>query len=302
MKVLFISDIDRNLALMKLARYEVMQGNKVYLKCSNPDKIYCSWIFKRNVNNQLLLDKFRGVEIVEGGFYVDPKITLPDHIEHLMPYYPLYEDGSTIPRAGFTSRGCNYKCPWCIVPEKEGRLRDHAPIEEFWDAGDLRLILYDNDFLGSPKYKKNMDFLIEHQIKVNFHQGLNIRGITERQASDLSVVNSYLSNFRDRGAFFAWDRTKDEHKILKGIEKVLQYWPPKYLNFYVLGGFPNGDEFDDLYYRCKVLTDMGIRPYVMPYEKANHEIRQLKRCISLGTWKRKGLDHAWKNYTFRKRK
>lgn len=296
MKVLFLSDVEKNLALMKLARHEVDQGNEVYLKHQTPDKIYCSWVFKKNVNNQTRLDTFKNIEVHEGGFFVDPTITLPDHIEHLMPYYPLYEDGETIPRMGYTSRGCNNKCPWCIVWRKEVQLKDHAPVSEFWDGKDQRLYILDNDFTNSPNYRKNMDFLIEHQIRANFHQGLNIRGITEGLTSDLSKVNSYLSNFKHRGAFFAWDRTKDEDKILKGIEKVLLHWPPSYLNFYVLAGFPSGNEFEDIFYRCKVLTDLNIRPYVMPYEKANRKIRQLKRCISAGTWRKKGLEGAWKEY------
>jgi len=296
MKVLLLSDIENNPALMKIARHEVNQGNEVGLNFQNPDIIYCSWIFKKNVNNQTRLDAFKNIEVHEGGFFVDPTITLPDHIEHLMPYYPLYEDGETIPRMGYTSRGCNNKCPWCIVWRKEGRLKDHAPINEFWDGKDQRLYILDNDFTNSPNYRKNMDVLIEHQIKGNFHQGLNIREITEGQASDLSTVNSYLSNFKHRGAFFAWDLTKDEDKVLKGIEKVLQHWQSSYLNFYVLAGFPSGNEFEDIFYRCKVLTDLNIRPYVMPYEKANHKIRQLKRCISAGTWRKKGLERAWKEW------
>lgn len=296
-KVLLLSDTSQNLALMKLARYEVDQGNEVFLKCLNPDRVYCSWVFKKSVDGQIRLDVFKNTEVHEGGFYVDPSKLLPDHVEHLVPYYSLYEsNGQTIPRMGYTSRGCDNKCPWCIVWRKEGPLRDHAPIQEFYDGEDPRLYILDNDFLRSPKYRENMDFLIEKQLKVNFHQGLNIRGITERQVSDLSAINSYLSNFKDLGAFFAWDRTRDEDVILTGIEKVLYYWSPRYLSFYVLGGFPNGDEFDDVYYRCKVLTELGIRPYIMPYEKANKMIRALKRCISIGTWRKKGLDLAWKEY------
>ena len=291
-----LSDLKQNLALMKLARYEINQGNEVYTKHNSPDKIYCSWIFKKTVNGQSRLDIFNETEIVEGGFYVDPNKVLPEGIEHLMPYYPLYECEGTIPRMGYTSRGCNNNCPWCIVRQKEGRLKDHAPISEFWDGKDKRLYILDNDFLNSPKYQDNIEFLIENDIRVNVHQGMNIRGITDKQAEDLSRINSYTSSFKNKGAFFAWDKTKDEDKILKGIEKVLQHWDPPYLNFYVIAGFPNGDEFEDAFYRCKILTDLKIRPYIMPYEKANRKIRALKRCISTGSWRKLGLERAWKEY------
>ena len=281
---------------MKLARHEINIGNKVYIECENPNKIYCSWVFKKNVETKGRFDEFVGVDIQEGGYYVDPTKTLPDVIEHLMPYYPLYENGSTIPRMGYTSRGCNNKCPWCIVWHKEGGLKGHAPISEFWDGQDQRLYILDNDFLNSPKFEENIAFIVENDIKVNIHQGMNIRGITDEQAENLTKANNYTSSFKSKGAFFAWDRTKDEDKIMKGVEILLQHWPSSYLHFYVIAGFPNGDEFEDIFYLCKVLTDMGIRPYVMPYEKANKKIRQLKRCVTTYTWRKHGLERAWKEY------
>jgi hypothetical protein len=295
-EILLLSDLKQNLALMKIARHEVNKGNKVYTKHNSPDKIYCSWAFENSLNGQSRLDEFKDIEIIEGGYFVDPSIILPDNIEHSMPYYPLYENGSTIPRMGYTSRGCNNKCPWCIVWRKEGRLKDHAPINEFWDGKEQRLFILDNDFINSPRFRENIDYIIENDIKVNVHQGMNIRGITDTQAELITSIGNYTSSFKSRGTFFAWDRTKDEAKVLRGIEKLREFWPISYFNFYVIAGFPNGDEFDDIYYRCKVLTEQGIRPYVMPYEKANKKIRQLKRCVSLGTWRKRGLDRAWAEY------
>lgn len=302
MRVLFVSDMEPNPALMKIARDEVNKGNEVGINISNPDVVYCSWVFQRNAR-QTTLERFKGTETKEGGFYVDPKVLLPDDIEHLMPYYPLYENGSTNPRMGYTSRGCNGNCPWCIVTDKEGRLHDNGPISEFWDGKDPRLYLLDNDFIGSPNRKKNTDFMVENKIKINYHQGLNIRKVTDKIVREIVLTDPYLVDFKTHGCFFAWDDTKDEKRILKGIECMVQYWPASRLNFYVLGGFPNGNEFDDLYYRCKVLTGLGIRPYVMPFnDDVIRDIKDLKRCINTGIWKKRGLDEAWRIYTRRRRK
>lgn len=302
MKILFVSDIEPNLALMKIAGDKVTQGNEVSINISNPDIVYCSWAFEKHAS-QNILDSYKGIETYQGGFYVDPKIVLPSNIEHSMPYYPLYENGSTIPRMGYTSRGCNKNCPWCIVTQKEGRLKDNAPISEFWDKKDQRLILLDNDFINSPKFGVNSEYIIHNNLIVNFHQGLNIRSLTEQKAYYLSLMNSRLSDLKTPGAYFAWDNTKDEKQIFKGFELMENYWPLSRFNFYVLGGYPNGDEFNDLYYRCKVLTQKGLRPYIMPYNDDVHrDIKDLKRCINTGKWRSRGLDYSWKHYTRRRRK
>ena len=43
------------------------------------------------------------------------------------------------PNIVFTTRGCNNHCPWCIVPEREGKLRQFENIP----AGN---IIQDNNF------------------------------------------------------------------------------------------------------------------------------------------------------------
>jgi len=309
MNILLV-DVDSkwfNLALMKLSTFHKKKGDKVRLlklpkldltfpflhEIINADLVYVSCIFSENRKKTLNLMPFNR-NIVFGGSGIDLKNKIPEEIEHAMPDYSLYNLNFSV---GFTSRGCIRKCPWCIVWKKEGYIRDHAPISEFWDPMHTEIMLLDGNFLASPRWRENLEFIRNHRLKVNFNQGLDIRVLSEEQAELLSEVHSYLSNFRDKGAFFAWDDVRDEDKVMRGIEKISQYWPPEYLHFYVLGGYPNGDEFDDLYYRCKVLTDMGIRPYVMPYNnRVSKKIRDLKRCISSGTWRKKGLDYAWKNY------
>ena len=50
MKVLLV-DVDSkipNLALMKIAAYHRSQGDDVGFNVQNPDKVYCSVVFKKN--------------------------------------------------------------------------------------------------------------------------------------------------------------------------------------------------------------------------------------------------------------
>ena len=50
----------------------------------------------------------------------------------------------------FTTRGCNKKCPWCLVPKREGRL---AEIQDFPEG----YIIQDNNLIQSGR---------DHMLKV----------------------------------------------------------------------------------------------------------------------------------------
>ena len=165
-----------NLSLMKLSAWYKKEGWSVDLIKGLPmapplhlyDKSYISVIFFQN--KERALDYAMILPNCEvGGSGYDLTKTLPDEIEHIMPDYSLYDIDYSI---GFTSRGCIRNCGFCVVPKKEGEIRDNAPITEFL-AHD-KVMLLDNNFLASPRCKNNLDFLIINDLKVNFNQGLDL--------------------------------------------------------------------------------------------------------------------------------
>ena len=94
-----------NLALLKLSKYHRDNGDDVeFLDLSgfDADIIYGSKIF-----------------IGSSGYDINAK--LPDDIEILTPDYEKFNMDHSI---GFTSRGCIRNCDFCIVREKEGKLKD----------------------------------------------------------------------------------------------------------------------------------------------------------------------------------
>ncbi|GAH71988.1 unnamed protein product, partial [marine sediment metagenome] len=109
---------------------------------SNPDRVYVSCIFSKNVS------RARGTAT----FYPDAKfeiggpglgtagILLPYEVEHMMPDYSLYGIDYSV---GFSTRGCFRKCPFCQVHEVEGSFREHASIEEFLHPEHQKLRLFD---------------------------------------------------------------------------------------------------------------------------------------------------------------
>jgi tRNA A37 methylthiotransferase MiaB len=73
-----------------------------------------------------------GKLIERGGTGYDINKKLPAEIDSQQPDYSLYPvsnwyDGKTA--YGFLTRGCIRKCPWCIVPQKEGSITPYADIE-----------------------------------------------------------------------------------------------------------------------------------------------------------------------------
>lgn len=152
MKVALI-DVDghnfQNLALMKLSAWHKAHGDSVEWYAplfSRPDKIYTSKIFTFTPDFQ---DYAAGdPEPVRGGTGYDPNVKLPDEVEQIIPDYSLYPDFSSA--LGFLTRGCIRNCPWCIVPKKEGSLREVDDIERV-SAGRQEVVLLDNNLLAADK-------------------------------------------------------------------------------------------------------------------------------------------------------
>lgn len=168
MKVLLVQVDGKmpNLALMKISSWHKKQGDKVFLQnLINPDKVYISCIFSQNRAKALGIAKMFNCQVEVGGYGINDA-QLPFDVEHTMPDYSLYGIRYSI---GFTSRGCIRNCPWCIVPKKEGNIKDHAPINEFYVSAWKKLILWDNNFLASPRWYENLREIITRKIKVSFN-------------------------------------------------------------------------------------------------------------------------------------
>jgi len=260
-----------NLALMKISAWHKAKGDNVYLKrCSNPDKVYVSCIFKKNASKVRGMAKlFPNVEI--GGYGIDGR-QLPDEIEHIMPDYDLYGIDYSM---GFTSRGCSRDCDFCDVWRNEGPIRDHAPITEFLRPGHRKVILLDNNFLMSPRWRENFQFLIDSGLKASICQGFDARLITREIASLISQNQHtfYDENFSNHAIYTAWDRIGDETQVLQGIQFLLGSGViPRYVRPFVLVGYNTTLE-EDLY-RFNKLRDLGVYPFIMPYDGRKHPLKR----------------------------
>ena len=109
-----------NLALMKISAWHKAQGDEVEwyapLLATEPlDKVYMSKVFTFTPDYEWAIN---AKQIVKGGTGYGLYENLPAEIEYTFPDYSIYPQ---YPFAvGFLTRGCIRKCPWCIVPKKEG--------------------------------------------------------------------------------------------------------------------------------------------------------------------------------------
>ena len=247
-----------NLALAKLAAWHKKRRDKVELY--NPlmiyDKVYASKVFTDTPDNNYLLNGTR-----KGGSGYDLKVELEPEIEKMMPDFSLWPGWNR--SIGFTTRGCVRKCPFCIVPEKEGKLKVVSDIYGIWN-GSKELMLLDNNITAAPMdhFELICKQLIKENIKVDFNQGLDIRLVNSQHAYWLKRVKRY------KRIRFAWDDMRIEKSVRNGI-KILRQAEirPDNIMFYVLVGY-NSDEKEDLY-RIEILKELGVYPFVMPYNRHN---------------------------------
>jgi hypothetical protein len=273
-----VDSVMPNLALMKISAYHKAQGHEVApfdpLFTATYDKIYASKVFKDTDGS--LLDP----DIMEiGGTGWDVKATLPGEIEATLPDYSFYNYPHSI---GFSMRGCRFRCKFCVVPQKEGQPFGVQTIDEIWQQRDSNfIVLLDNDFFGNPAWAERIAEIRQHNLRVNFSQGLNIRLITQEQADAVASVKFYNLTNKYRQVHFAWDQFSQgtERLIDQGIDRCFQAGIKSWqMAFYVLIGFNTSHE-EDLY-RVIKLRDLGCDPYVMPFDKSDPYQKNFARYVN----------------------
>jgi len=246
-----------NLALMKLGAFHKKRGDEVVLV--DLSTLGC--------------DRFYGSKIFMGGSGFDLKSELPEEVELQVPDYELYKSNFSI---GFTSRGCIRDCGFCLVKEKEGGIRE-TPFD--W-VQSPNVLLLDNNFLASPKWKEKLEYFIRQRLKVCFSQGLDIRLVNEENAKLLSQVDYRDNHFQKKRLYFAFDDPKLEQVIIEKVNLLKQYGiKGEELLFYVLVGY-NTLLAEDLQ-RFKVLNDLGCLPFIMLYNNTRKPLlRKLARWVN----------------------
>ena len=273
-----------NLALMKLSAWHKAQGDEVawFSPLEQFDRVYASKVFAFTDDNAYLPPAaFRG------GSGYDLTTHLPPEVEAMFPDYSLYPQMDYA--MGFTTRGCVRRCPFCIVPQKEGRLRVVGDLRSFW-SGQQKVRLLDNNLTAAPMshFRLTIGQLAANRLEVDINQGLDIRLLNEEHAALLATVRLW------KQIHFAWDNMRDEAAVRRGIATLARHMPLSRVMFYVLIGYDSTPE-DDLY-RVMELRAMGVDPFVMPFNKRDPYQRAFARWVNhKAIWK----SVPWERYTGR---
>lgn len=264
-----------NRALGCLARFHIDQGDTISLSWNgkvmnnieeaDPEMIYYGAVFPETAKKFAYQASLSDAKIIMGGYPFND-VQLPPKIDALMPYYPLWDVKYSM---GYTSRGCVRKCGFCIVPDKEGGIRDYQPVRQFHDPSHKRVILLDNNFLASPRWHENLAYIQEQHLGVNFTQGLDLRLINADIALKLKETRFYDMKFGHRVLSFAYDSTSYTDAVRRGIQTLLDAgFKNHQLQVYCLVGFD--ETFEQELARCELLwNDFSVMPFVMLFQSRN---------------------------------
>lgn len=279
-----------NLALMALSAHHRRSGDDVvfsrspYRDLFEPrfDVVYGSAIFTRSRNAQeIFAREFPGSILAGTG--TTNNVTVEEvtgESETNKPDYSIYPWFK--PSIGFSQRGCRLRCSFCVVPKKEGRIKDCRTINEIWrgEGHPKELHLLDNDFFGQKNWERKCDELEKGNYKLCLNQGINVRLIHEAGARRLSRLRYYDDQFKTRRIYTAWDNAKDENIFDRGINLLLDAGiKPGHIMVYMLVGYWPGETMEDVFYRFNKLKDYGVLPYPMVFDEKNKTLKRFQRWV-----------------------
>ncbi|MBW2560525.1 MAG: hypothetical protein JRE40_06675 [Deltaproteobacteria bacterium] len=185
------------------------------------------------------------------------------------------------PGITFTSRGCNNRCPWCLVREREGKL---AEIRDFAEGN----IIQDNNLLQcSRRHLDRVFAMLRTQHTIYFSGGLDARLVTDQVADD-------LRGLRTKALFFASDTDEAVIPLEKAVRKL--HMSREKVRCYVLMAF-NGTTIDQCEERLQRVWHAGAMPFAQLYQPPGERIDYSKEWRRLQkTWSRPAAMKAHMGY------
>ncbi len=158
-----------------------------------------------------------------------------------------------------SSRGCPNNCPWCFVPEREGKLR-LLPI----CPGNR---VQDNAVMAFPRHHfQNLCHMLKDQRGIVFAGGLEARRLRAWHVEALRTIDPR----RIREFWFAADSEAALKPLAKALALLGGDWNRRKLRCYVLVGF-GGESVSQAKTRLEKVWEIGCLPFVQVYRPPDAE-------------------------------
>jgi hypothetical protein len=259
-----------NLALMKIAAKHLAEGDEVVVRryprdpfrplLDAPDLAYVAKVFAETPDP----DYLPACETIRGGTGYDLTTVLPPDVESRYPAYDFFGCDFAM---GYTSRGCVRRCPWCVVPRKEGKPRVVAELEDFVRE-QKRVMLLDPNLTALPDhFERVLVQALERKLSLDISQGIDARLLTAEQAELLT-----------RQAWRLWKplhtaldspAVADPFRRAVGLLTAAGFPVRDRLGVYILVGFDSSPEED--VDRVRLVRDLDALPWVMCFRRKGRD-------------------------------
>lgn len=269
-----------NTVYMQISQYHKQQGNSVEwyspLFHKEYDKIYCSSLFDFTDKNIVTAD----MECGGTGFKELIAKRLPPEIEACDLDYSLYPRCRT--SYIWFSRGCPNNHDFCVVPQKEGKLRCVQPKK--LNPKGTRISVMDDSFTAMPydafwdavKYLENMG------MPVDFQCGVDCRIYTPER---WVAIARHLKLYHQIKT--AWDIPSED--LRDALKQFASVFGASKVMVYVLIGY-NSTPAEDLM-RVLEIRKLGLDAYVMPFNRRDDQYQR-----AFQRWNNGHAACVWKDY------
>ena len=258
-----------NYALMKISAYHKAQGDHVewWIPMVKYDRVYSSKIFTFSPEDPMLPE-----DTIKGGTGYGILDELPPEVDCMFPDYSLYPDCDHA--IGFLTRGCIRKCPWCIVPKKEGTIRPYRSWQQIKRQGRRDIVFMDNNVLACEHGLDQMVSMIDRGVRIDFNQGMDARLITPEVAEIMARLK-WIRFIR-----MSCDTDAMLDTVLEKVDLLKQHGVKPYRVFvYLLV-----QDIKSAEHRATALRNSGVDVFAQPYRDFENKIEPTKQMRDFAQW------------------
>jgi hypothetical protein len=275
------------LGLMKISTWHKNKGDTVFYLHGdswidldfNPDIIYVTSLFTWDLPQVIQVinsfkKRFSTAEIKVGGVAatampdkikketgISPHVGVIPEVDSCVPDYTMSKETKELEESlGFTTRGCPWKCRYCVVRILEPRYYEIDGWARCIDSSKPRITLFDNNIVrASKRHFNSVIRLLEEQDKqVDFNSGFDCKLLTKDHVEQIAKIHVHPIRL-------AFDKLEQEKPLIKSVnlfkEKGIS---TDNIRVYVLYNYY--DDLEEAKYRADKVIELGCKPFVMRYK------------------------------------